>query len=54
MGNKINIPHDAIVFVGDGRKALFLRNAGDDKFANFVTECFPFRSRRLRGRRRDC
>ena len=32
------IPHDAFVFVGDGRKALFLRNAGDEKFANFVTE----------------
>ena len=32
------IPHDAFVFVGDGRKALFLRNEGDEKFANFVTE----------------
>jgi len=32
------IPHDAFVFVGDGRKALFLCNAGDEKFANFVTE----------------
>ncbi len=32
------IPHDGFVFVGDGRKALFLRNAGDEKFANFVTE----------------
>ena len=38
MGNKINIPHDAIVFVGDGRKALFLRNAGDEKFPNLTTE----------------
>ena len=36
--NKINIPHDAIVFVGDGRKALFLRNAGDEKFPNLKTE----------------
>ena len=35
---KRNIPHDAIIFVGDGRKALFLRNDGDEKFANFVTE----------------
>ena len=35
---KRNIPHDAIVFVGDGRKALFLRNDGDEMFANFVTE----------------
>jgi protein required for attachment to host cells len=31
------IPHDAFVFVGDGRKALFLRNDGDEKFPNFVT-----------------
>ncbi len=35
---KRNIPHDAIVFVGDGRKALFLRNDGDEKFTNLVTE----------------
>ena len=32
------IPHDAIVFVGDGRKALFLRNEGDEKFPNLKTE----------------
>jgi protein required for attachment to host cells len=38
MSNKISIPHDAIVFVGDGRKALFLRNAGDEKFPHFMTE----------------
>jgi protein required for attachment to host cells len=38
MSYKINIPHDAIVFVGDGRKALFLRNAGDEKFPNLTTE----------------
>jgi protein required for attachment to host cells len=36
--SKISIPHDAIVFVGDGRKALFLRNAGDEKFPNLRTE----------------
>ena len=36
--SKITIPHDAIVFVGDGRKALFLRNSGDDKFPNLKTE----------------
>ncbi|WP_294539214.1 host attachment protein [uncultured Rhodoblastus sp.] len=35
--NKISVPHDGLVFVGDGRKALFLRNEGDEKFANFVT-----------------
>ncbi len=38
MSNKMSIPHDAIVFVGDGRKALFLRNAGDEKFPDLKTE----------------
>lgn len=36
--NKLRIPHDAFVFVGDGRKALFLRNDGDEKFPNLKTE----------------
>jgi protein required for attachment to host cells len=36
--NKLEIPHDAFVFVGDGRKALFLRNAGDERFPNFRAE----------------
>lgn len=36
--SKIQIPHDAIVFVGDGRKALFLRNDGDEKYPNLKTE----------------
>ncbi len=36
--SKLRIPQDAIVFVGDGRKALFLRNAGDDKFPNLKVE----------------
>ena len=35
---KRSIPHDAFIFVGDGRKALFLRNDGDAQIANFVTE----------------
>jgi len=35
---KLSIPHDALVFVGDGQKALFLRNSGDEKFPNLVTE----------------
>lgn len=35
---KIGIPHDAFVFVGDGRKALFLRNDGDEKFPHLKTE----------------
>ena len=32
------LPHDALVFIGDGRKALFLRNVGDDKFPDLRTE----------------
>ncbi len=36
--NKLKIPHDAFVFVGDGRKALFLRNEGDEKFPFLKTE----------------
>lgn len=29
MKSNLKIPHNALVFVGDGRKALFLRNHGD-------------------------
>jgi protein required for attachment to host cells len=36
--SRLEIPHDAFVFVGDGRKALFLRNAGDAKFPDLRTE----------------
>jgi protein required for attachment to host cells len=36
--NKLRIPHNALVFVGDGRKALFLRNKGDEQFPNLKTE----------------
>jgi protein required for attachment to host cells len=36
--NNLKIPHNAFVFVGDGRKALFLRNDGDEKFPNLKTE----------------
>jgi protein required for attachment to host cells len=36
--NKVHLPHDAVVFVGDGRRALFLRNEGDEKFPNLKTE----------------
>jgi protein required for attachment to host cells len=35
---RLNIPHNAFVFVGDGRKALFLRNEGDEEFPNLRTE----------------
>ena len=33
-----SIPHDALIVVGDGQKALFLRNHGDERFPNLVTE----------------
>ncbi len=36
--NKLSIPRNALVFVGDGQKALFLRNAGDEKLPNLTTE----------------
>ena len=36
--SKLTIPHNAFVFVGDGGKALFLRNEGDEKFPNLVIE----------------
>jgi len=36
--NMLKIPHNALVFAGDGRKALFLRNDGDAKFPNLRTE----------------
>jgi protein required for attachment to host cells len=34
----IRIPHDTLVFVGDGEKALFLRNKGDAQLLNLVVE----------------
>jgi protein required for attachment to host cells len=36
--NRLSIPHDALVFIGDGQKALFLRNAGDSTLPNLITE----------------
>jgi len=36
--SKLKIPHNAFVFVGDGRKALFLRNEGDEKYPYLKTE----------------
>ena len=33
---KLSIPHGALVFVGDGQKALFLRNRGDEKFPDLA------------------
>ena len=34
----VAIPHNAFVFVGDGRKALVLRNDGDAQFLNLKAE----------------
>ena len=35
---RLRIPHDAFIFVGDGNKALFLRNDGDDLYLNLKVE----------------
>ena len=34
----LRIPHNAFVFVGDGKKALILRNEGDAEILNLKTE----------------
>jgi protein required for attachment to host cells len=34
----VTVPHNAFVFVGDGRKALVLRNDGDAQFLNLKAE----------------
>jgi protein required for attachment to host cells len=36
--NRLSIPRDALVLVGDGQKALFLRNIDDEKSPNLTTE----------------
>ena len=36
--SKVRVPHDALIFVGDGRRALFLRNAGNPAAPSFHTE----------------
>ncbi len=36
--SNLKISHNSFVVVSDGRKALFLRNAGDEKFPNLKTE----------------
>lgn len=36
--DKPSIPHDAFVFIGDGRKALFMRNYGDEKYPHLKVE----------------
>ena len=34
----MDIPHDALVLIADGEKALFLRNEGDAKYPNLDVE----------------
>jgi protein required for attachment to host cells len=34
----MQVPHDAVVLVADGRKMLFLRNEGDSEFPNLQVE----------------
>lgn len=34
----MNIPHDAVVLVADGRKLLVFRNEGDEKFLDLKVE----------------
>ena len=34
----MRVPHNSVVVVADGRKALFLRNEGDGEFPNLVVE----------------
>jgi protein required for attachment to host cells len=38
IGLMLRIPHNALVFVGDGKKALVLRNEGDAQLVNLKTE----------------
>ncbi len=34
----MQLPHNSVVLVADGRKMLFLRNEGDNEFPNLVVE----------------
>lgn len=36
--HSMKIPANALVLIADGRKAIILRNAGDEKFPNLKTE----------------
>ena len=43
------IPHGALVFVGDGKKMLFLRNQGDSDLLDLRTESHEVRADNGRG-----
>lgn len=36
MTKRLKLPHDGMVLVSDGRKALFLKNAGDELYWNLT------------------
>lgn len=36
--DKLKVPHDALILIADGQKALFLRNRGDSDFPDFTVE----------------
>ena len=38
MIKDLKVPHDGMILVSDGRKALFLKNQGDDVYPNFQVE----------------
>ncbi|WP_245444030.1 host attachment protein [Microvirga sp. KLBC 81] len=38
MNKDLKLPHDGMVLVSDGRKALFLKNRGDDVFPNYQVD----------------
>lgn len=38
MSKDLKVPHDGLVLVSDGRKALFLKNQGDDVYPNLQVE----------------
>lgn len=38
MTKDLKLPHDGMVLVSDGRKALFLKNQGDDVYPNYQVE----------------
>lgn len=38
MNKDLKLPHDGLILVSDGRKALFLRNQGDDVYPNLQVE----------------
>lgn len=38
MNKMLKLPHDGLMLVSDGRKALFLKNEGDDLYPNLKVE----------------